>query len=132
MFALQLACGMLVACLGCGQIAQQFAGIGILGALGRCQIKMLGPALHRFGLGADLLYPQIFHQPHRAAGVIACHMFAPDQWDHLAKAALVQGNQALAVAIFLGGHTIKHLGSVGELGAQPCGIAAVDARVILF
>ena len=59
-------------------------------------------------------------------------MFAADQRDDRAEAAFVQVDQGAAVAVFLDRHAVEDGGGGGEIGAQAFGIAAIDARVILF
>ena len=59
-------------------------------------------------------------------------MLAPDQRDALAEARPVPLDQPRAVAVFLFGHLVEHLRRLRKLLAQPVGIGAVDAAVVLL
>ena len=131
-FLLKVFGRFVMARLGGGQIPQQAARGGIAAGLRGAQVKGFGLGFHRGGFGADGLKAQVFHQPDRAAGIKARHMFAADQRNHLAKAAAMQVDQLLAVAIFLDGHAVEHCRRGRVIGAQALGIAAVDVPVILF
>ena len=132
MFGLQLFGAGLVPGLGRREIPKQFTGIGIGGALCRLEVKGTSVALHRLGFVADTLYSKVFDQPDRAAGIESGDMFAPNQRDHLAKAAAMQLDQTVTVAVFFGCHPIKDRGGIRKILAQHFGIRAIDACVILF
>ena len=121
-----------VAGFGGGEIAQQLPGIGIRGAFRGGEVEMFRIALHRLGLFADAFDPEIFHQPDRAARVVAGDMFAADQRDHVAEPLAVQVDQALAVLVFFGGHAVEYLCGIGKFGTQHFRVRAVDAGVVLF
>ena len=88
--------------------------------------------LHGLGLIANALDAERADQPVRLALVIAAHMLAADQRDVFAEALLVQRDQRGAVAVLLVGHFLEHPGRGRVFVAQPVGIGAVDAAVILF
>ena len=114
------------------QIAQQFARGGIRGARRRAAVKRRRLLLHPRRFGADRIQPQGFVQPDRFAGVKPGHMFAPDQGDHLAEAALVQVDQALAVPVLFGRHAVKHRRRGRIIPPQPLRIGPVNPRVVLL
>jgi hypothetical protein len=128
----QILGGLLVTEFGSGQIAQKLAGVGVAGGLRGAQIERPGLRLHRVDFGTDRLEAQVFDQPDRTAGIEAGHMLAADQRDDLAKAALMQVDQTAAVVVLFLGHTVEDGGRGGVIGADPLGIAAVDATVVLF
>ena len=132
MLSLQRARAVLMCGFCCRQIAQEFTGGGVRGATRRAHIEIMRVAFHCRRLTADFLQPEVFRQPHRAAGVKSGHMLAPDQRDHLAEPRDMQVDQPLAVAVLLLCHAIKNGGRTGEIRAQPFGIAAINAGVILF
>ena len=59
-------------------------------------------------------------------------MLAADQRDALAEARAVPLDQPRAMAVFLFGHLVEHFGRLRKLLAQPVGIGAVDAAVVLL
>ena len=121
-----------MACLGCRQIAQQFAGIGIARGGGSGAVKAFRVTLHLRGFFPDTVNPKVFDQPDGAAGVEARHMLAPDQRDDFAKAFAVQVDQTTAMFVFLGRHPVKYGCRSRKLGPQHLGVAAIDARIVLF
>ena len=129
---LEIARDHLMACLGRRQITQQLACRGIGAALCGLVVEGFRVPLHPLGLGADAVDAHVLHQPDRAAGIEPRHMLAPDQRDHIAKPRRMQVDQTAAVLILLGGHAVENRRSVGIIGTQPLGIAAVDAGVILL
>ena len=114
------------------QVAQQFAGGRVRGALGGGKVETFGVALHCGGFFAHPVKAQVLDQPDRATGVVARHVFAADQGYDLAKAVAVQGDQALAMAVLFLGHAVEHPGAVGKYRAQTLGIHAIDAGVVFF
>ena len=73
--ALMSSHGDLLSC----QLAQQLAGISILGVLRRFDIEAIGLLLHFSCLRAHFFHAQRPHKPVGLALIIAAHMFTPDQ-----------------------------------------------------
>jgi len=123
---------LLVGGLGRGKIAEQLAGRSVRGALRRLQVKMVGGAFHIRRFLADPFQAEIFNQPDRPPRIEAGDMFAPDQRDDLAEAALVFGDQPVAVLVLFGRHLLKYFRRLRIFGAQLLRIACIDAAIVLF
>ena len=64
------------------------------------KVKPLGILLHPLGLVADALDPEVFDQPDRPARVIARHMLATDERDHLSRWRWPSSSRAMPSKIF--------------------------------
>ena len=114
------------------QIAQQLAGVCVLRALRRGQIKTFRIALHALGFLSDPFDPEVFNQPDGASHVITCHMFTAQKRNHLAKTPAMQLDQSLPVAVFFSGHALKYFCSIRKLRAQLLGVVSIDLRIVLL
>ncbi len=125
-------CLLLVPALGAFEIAQQLAGIGILGVPDRLGIKPGSVLLHFAGLVAYGFQVEFSHQPDRLACVKAAHMLAPDRHDGGPEPRGVAVDQQAPVPVFLGGHAIENRRAGRIIFPQPLGIGSVDAAIFLL
>ena len=132
MFLLELVGGGDVAGFRRGEIAEQLACVRMVRTRGRLEIELVRRLLHVGGFLANALEAEVLDQPNRIAGIEAGDVLAPDQRDGVAKAGLVQFDQAMAMLVLFLGHAVEHLGRVGIVLPQPLRVAAVDPRVILL
>jgi hypothetical protein len=100
---------VLVTALLLGQVIEQLADAGVLGAAGRLFIEAARLHFHGGGFFAHGIEAQRFGEPDRAPMHEAAHVIAADQGNVFAELALVKFDQAAPVAGFFLPHAVEHL-----------------------
>ncbi len=128
----QLAGLGLVALLGGGQVAQQFAGVGVAAAAGRQHVKALVLAFQLLRHLPQPLHIQPGPQPDGLGTDEPLHILAPKQRNMVTEALFIQVNQSAPVFVLLARHVGKQRGGIGKSLPHPLGHIAVHPAVFLL
>ena len=118
--------------LGDGEIPQELARLGVLGALSRGEIERVRLALHVGRLLPNAVEAEILDQPDRLARVEIRDMFAADRQDDVSEPCGVAVDQPVAMLVFLLGHAEEHRRRGRKLPLQAQAVGGIDAPIFLF
>ena len=121
-----------MAALFFGQIGEELADSCVGGFGGGLFVETAGFELHRGGLFANAIDPEVFNKPDGGAADETFNIFALDEPDVVAEALAVEFGEAAAVIGFLLHHAAKDFGGARIVRLEGFGDVAIGAAVFFF